>query len=403
MKERIHKRLPEDFVSMVLEAFNEGRICERDACELLGLKRTRLYGLRKRWLRCVIQGKPLYLWERRRSDFHRFPSEVEDWLRRELTYIRREAVTYRGKFNFAFLAEEAEKVFGYAFHRNSLRLFALREGYYHCLPEQKGKVYTRFETAGPGALFQHDSSHHRWIPCLGDRQYLILTEDDYSRRVVGARIVDRETSWEHLEVAREVIEFFGTPLAYYVDQHSIFRFVEHHGVHVRYSRGLDEGAIQFKRALKQLAIGVIYTRKGAAAAKGKVEKRFDYFQRRIPYLCEKYRLRSVQEAQKIVDDAVAYYNHTREHLETREIPVKRWERAIQEGKGKLRPIDPSQDLEAIFSLQYPRVVKKDGTISFQGRLWKIGRFSGQEVTVCLIPEKKVIVLKDNRRIYEEHL
>lgn len=403
MKERIHKRLAEDFVSMVLEAFNEGRMCERDACELLGLKRTRLYGLRKRWLRCVIQGKPLQLWERRRSDFHRFPPEVEDWLRRELEYIRREAVTYRGKLNFAFLAEEAEKVFGYAFHRNSLRLFALREGYYHCLPEEKGKVYTRFETAGPGALFQHDSSHHRWIPFLGDGQYLILTEDDYSRRVVGARIIGRETSWEHLEIAREVIERFGTPLAYYVDQHSIFRFVEHHGVHVRYSRGLDEGAIQFKRALRALDIGLIYTRKGAAAAKGKVEKRFDYFQRRIPYLCEKYRVRSVQEAQKIVDDAVAYYNHTREHLETKEIPVKRWERAIQEGKGRLRPIDPSKDLEAIFSLQYPRVVKKDGTISFRGRLWKIGRFSGHEVTVCLIPEKKVIVLKDNRRIYEEHL
>ena len=403
MRERIHKRLSEDFVGLVLESFNEGRICERDACELLGLKRTRLYGLRKRWLRCVIQGRPLRLWERQRSDFHRFPPAVQDWLRRELEYIRHEAVAYRGKFNFAFLAEEAEKRFGYAFHRSSLRLFALREGYYRCLPEEKGKLYTRFETAGPGALFQHDSSDHRWIPCREGRQYLLLTEDDYSRRVVGASIVDRETSWEHLKIVRQAVERFGRPLAYYVDQHSIFRFVEHHGVHVRYTRGLDEGAIQFKRALRQLDIGVIYTRKGAAEAKGKVEKRFDYFQRRIPYLCEKHRVKGVEEAQKIVDDVVAYYNHTREHLETKEVPVKRWERANEEGKARLRPVDPSKDLDAIFSLQYPRVSKKDGTISFQGKLLKIGSLPGQKVTVCLIPEKKIIVLKDNRRVYEQCL
>jgi hypothetical protein len=52
---------------------------------------------------------------------------------------------------------------------------------------------------------------------------LILTEDDYSRKVVGGRIVEVESSWEHLSVSREVIERYGRPLAYYVDNHSIFR------------------------------------------------------------------------------------------------------------------------------------------------------------------------------------
>jgi len=113
-------------------------------------------------------------------------------------YIRNEADIYRGKFNFAFLVELAEKEFGRQFDRSVFRRFALRHGYYHALPEEKGKVYTRFETSGPGVLYQHDSSHHMWLPLTGQRQALILTEDDYSRRVLGGRIVRAESTWEHL-------------------------------------------------------------------------------------------------------------------------------------------------------------------------------------------------------------
>ncbi|MEW6607433.1 MAG: hypothetical protein AB1414_08265, partial [bacterium] len=42
--------------------------------------------------------------------------EVKEWLDKELSYIRNEADTFRGKFNFAFLVEEAEKKFGHAFN-----------------------------------------------------------------------------------------------------------------------------------------------------------------------------------------------------------------------------------------------------------------------------------------------
>jgi transposase InsO family protein len=401
MKERIHRRLGEGFVVMVLEAFNKGRISEVKACELLGLKRARLYQLRKRWLLCLAKGEPFNLWGRKENAFHRFSLEVERWLKGQLHYIRDEADIYRGRFNFAFLSEEAEKEFGYFFHRNSFRRFALREGYYHALPDEKGKVYTRFETSGPGALFQHDTSPHLWIPLLGGRQHLILTEDDYSRMVVGGRLVERETSWEHLQVARKTIETFGLPLAYYVDQHSIFRFVGHQGVHVRYTKEIDEGDIQFRRALRSLDIGVIYA--ADAESKGKIEKRFDYFQRRLPYLCEKKRIRKIEDAQSILDELVEYYNTCRLHQETGEIPQERLRKAIAEGKGKLKTLDVSRDLDYIFSLQYERTVKKDGTISFQGRRLKIGRFPCQKVTMCLLPGKKIIILKDGQKIYEEHL
>ncbi len=173
MRQRIHKRLPVDFVKEVLEAFNSHRVSEKEAMELLGVGRSRLHQLRRRWL-LSSKKRPFRLWQRVENAFHVLTEEVKQWLDHELQYIQKEADLFRGKFNFAFLAEEAEKRFHRPSCRNSLRLYALRNGYYHALPEEKGKLYTRFETSGPGALFQHDSSYHLWVPRRGDKQYLIL-------------------------------------------------------------------------------------------------------------------------------------------------------------------------------------------------------------------------------------
>jgi len=157
MRERIHKRLPVAFVEEVLDSFNQHRVSEKEAMDLLGVGRSRLHQIRKQWL-TANRKRPFRLWRREENAFHVLTDDVKEWLDKELRYIRQEADLFRGKFNFAFLAEEAEKRFGRPFCRNSLRLYALKAGYYHALPDEKGKVYTRFETSGPGALFQHDSS-----------------------------------------------------------------------------------------------------------------------------------------------------------------------------------------------------------------------------------------------------
>jgi transposase InsO family protein len=402
MRERIHKRLPVKFVEQVLESFNGHRISEKEAMELLGVKRSRLHQLRKRWL-LSNRKKPFGLWQRAENAFHVLTEEVKEWLDQELRYIRQEADLFRGKFNFAFLAEEAEKQFHRPFCRNSLRLYALKSGYYHALPEEKGKVYTRFETSGPGALFQHDSSYHLWVPHRKEKQYLILTKDDYSRRVVGARMVERETTFEHLQTVRQTVSTYGIALAYYLDNHSIFRFVLHQGVHVRYKLREDEGEIQFRKALSSLGIGMIYTGKRQAQAKGKVEKIFDYFQRRLPYLCEKHKVKETSEAQKILDDLVSYYNDHRTHEETQEIPTKRWQQAIHQGKAKLRPLEPSVDLERVFSIHLRRKARKDGSIMFMGKKWSTGYPEATSITVCLIPNVKFILYKEDKKLWEVHL
>jgi hypothetical protein len=89
----------------------------------------------------------------------------------------------------------------------------------------------------------------------------------------------------------------------------------------------------FQRALKTLEVGLIYTQEGSPEAKGKVEKVFDYLQRRVPYLCERHNIRTLIEARKVLKEEVAFYNEERPYAETGEIPLKRWEDALRVGNG----------------------------------------------------------------------
>jgi len=44
--------------------------------------------------------------------------------------------------------------------------------------------------------------------------------------ILHAVLVERETTWEHILALEDVLLKYGFPLAYYVDSHSIFRFVQ---------------------------------------------------------------------------------------------------------------------------------------------------------------------------------
>ncbi len=258
MRKQIHKRLPKDFVEDVIRTFCEEKIGREQACELLGLSRSELYWWREKYLASAKKKKEFKLYNRDTKPTRSFAPDVEKFFQEELYYITRCEGRFKNKFNFSFLAEQAEKKFARPFSRNSIRRFALRHTYYHAKPSEKKKVYIRFETPGPGFLFQHDTSHHIWLPLTNSFSDPSLTKDDYSRKVVGRNLVEKETSFNHLLTVESTIEEYGLPLSYYVDEHSIFRFVKHKGIHVTYTVGEDEGKIQFKRALESLGIGVIY-------------------------------------------------------------------------------------------------------------------------------------------------
>lgn len=102
---------------------------------------------------------------------------------------------------------------------------ARRNHFYFPRPKRKAhekEVLTNY----PGEMIQHDSSHHSFSPYVAGKWHLITSLDDFSRLILYAILVQRETSWEHILALEAVLLTYGFPLRYYVDSHSIFRFVQ---------------------------------------------------------------------------------------------------------------------------------------------------------------------------------
>jgi hypothetical protein len=77
-----------------------------------------------------------------------------------------------------------------------------------------------------GELIQHDSSFHKWSPYAQEKWYLITSLDDYSRFMFYAKLVTKDTSWAHISAMESIFLKYGLPYQFYVDSHSIFRFVQ---------------------------------------------------------------------------------------------------------------------------------------------------------------------------------
>lgn len=121
-------------------------------------------------------------------------------------------------------------------------------------------------------------------------------------------------------------------------------------------------------------------------------------------LCERHKVRDVAVANRILqEELIPFYNEQHVHAETGEIPEVRWQRALQEERSKLRALPPDRDLDVVFSLQYRRSVNPEGKIAFDGQQWKSGALPGTHVTVCLHPDRKLIISQNGAKLWEHEL
>lgn len=207
-----------------------------------------------------------------------------------------------------------------------------------------------------GELEQHDSSYHLWAPLAETKWYLITTIDDHSRRILYGELFEKESSWFHIEAAKSVIMEFGCPLKYYPDSHSIFRYVEKRdSMHRKYEKTQEEAFVQWREVLRDLNIEVIYAL--SPQAKGKVERPYQWLQDHLVRSCLRENVKRIEEAREILYQELHQYNYKRVHSTTKEIPVIRFEKALQEGRSFFkapRIRTPYEKWEDIFCYRYQR-------------------------------------------------
>jgi len=267
---------------------------------------------------------------------------------------------------------------------------AKRNGFYFPRPERKThdrEVLTNYV----GELIQHDSSYHKWSPYADEKWHLITSLDDYSRKLLYADFVAKETTWNHILALESVLLRYGFPLSYYVDSHSIFRFVQGRDSFWRkHYKVTDEVEPQWKQVLNDCRVKVTYAL--SPQAKGKIERPYGWLQDRIVRTCARENIRTIEQGREVLRREVNRYNNHQVHSTTGEVPVLRFQRALKEKKSLLREFRvplPYQSTKDIFCLRAERVVNPYRRISFNNlELEASGVPIREKIQLRIIPDKE---------------
>jgi hypothetical protein len=273
------------------------------------------------------------------------------------------------------LADELAHRFRFHRSRPSVAAYVRQHFPQFASPQKPGpKPRRRWQCAAIGELWQHDSSPHPWWPA---EHYptLILTVDDHSRKIVAGSFVPSDTTWSHFTHLRSALEQYGAPATLYTDGLSLFG---HRGPADR----LDTHS-QFQRAFT--ALGVAHRVAPDAQAKGKIERRFDTFQKRLVTLLSYEGITDYRPANQLLQRQIDWQNQKHVCRTTGLTPNQAWDKALQQNRSSLRPVPAVPLLDLHLALYLQRRLNSDHTLDFLGQNWAITPTRSKIVTVVHHP------------------
>jgi hypothetical protein len=267
---------------------------------------------------------------------------------------------------------------------------AKKEGFYKPKKRKKKSHDREVRSNYIGELIQHDSSHHKFSPYADKKWYLITTLDDYSRLLLYAKLIEKETSWQHILALQDVFLAWGFPFSYYVDSHSIFRFVQgRDSLWRKHYFVTDEVDTQWKMVIDECKVKPIYAL--SPQARGKIERPYRWLQDRIVRTCAREGIEAIQEGREVLKNEIKRYNYRQVHSTTGEIPILRFERAMKEKKSLFREFkipSPYTSVKDIFCLRVKRIVDPYHKISLDKLTFKVHKAPlRKEVQLRITPDE----------------
>jgi len=387
---QLHKKFTDYQIKELITRYLEKKIARKYIQEILGIKKTRFFALVKRLKADPENFSILYS---RRVPTRKISKDIERNIVKELN-IEKDLIKAKDVpikyYNYSFIRDLLEQKYSQRVSLPTIIDRAKRNNFYFLRPKRKAhdrEVITNY----PGELIQHDSSHHLFAPYAARKWYLITSIDDYSRLILYAVLVERETTWEHILALEDVLLKYGFPLAYYVDSHSIFRFVQGRDSFWRNHYQLtDEANPQWKQVLDDCRVKVTYAL--SPQAKGKIERPYRWIQDRLVRTCYRENIRIIKEAQFILNSLVRKYNYRIVHSTTGEIPYIRFQRAIREKRTLFREFTirpPFKSVKDIFCLRVDRMVNSYRKISINNLELKVpGAPLHEKIQLRISPDKE---------------
>jgi transposase len=390
---QVHKRFTAEQVKVLFQGYCQRNLSRPDVEEMLGIGKTRFFAL----LKTYRQDPDAFSIDYQRSTQGRLSEETESQIKQEL--LRDKALIEDKElpiydYNYAALVDRLKKQ---GIQVSTTTVIKRAKALKCYQPKKKGKAHDReVLTASIGDLIQHDASLHKWSPYVTEKWTLITSLDDYSRMLLYADFVPEENTWAHIQAAQSVLQTFGLPFRYYVDNLRVFRFVQKRDSFWRtHHLGTDDVDPQWKQVLQEFKVKVIYAL--SPQAKGKVERPYRWLQDRIVRTCALEKLASLEEARAVLREEVHRYNYQQVHSSTGEVPAIRFANARKAGNSLFRPFvlpKPYNSAKDVFCLRTTRTVDGYRRVSLDRHSIEVPKVDVREdVDLHLVPDLAKNVLE----------
>jgi putative transposase len=225
---------------------------------------------------------------------------------------------------------------------------------------QIGRALGRFEAEHRNELWTGDALHGPQVD--GRKTFLFCFIDDHSRLLCGYRWAAREDVLNASRALRAGLGSRGRPRALYVDNGSPFV------------------SGQLLRACAVLGIGLIHSRPGRPAGRGKIERVFRTVREQVLGELEKHPPASLEELNRTFQAWVESVYHRRVHSETGQTPLERF---LVLGA----PTVVSElALSEAFRWSERRTVSRTGTVGMHGNTYEVDpELAGRRVELVFDP------------------
>jgi hypothetical protein len=258
----------------------------------------------------------------------------------------------------------------------TVRRWMLADGLWQDRKQRLKPVHQpRYRRDCVGELVQIDGSEHWWFEDRGPRCTLLVFIDDATSCLMHLKFVATESTFDYFTVAREYLECYGKPVAFYSDKHATFR------VNTVGAMGGD-GMTQFGRALHQLNIDIICA--NTPQAKGRVERANGTLQDRLVKELRLAGIATVAAANAFLPAFLEDYN-------------RRFAKDPYSAKDLHRPLGEHDDLDEAFAWKEERTVSSNLTLQYDRVLFllepnEITRpLARQRVTVYDYPDGRLAI------------
>lgn len=376
---QLHKNFSDSQVRQLFDRYEKGEVKRKHIETMLNIKKAHFFRLLKKYR---ISPEKFSVMYNRKSPTRGIDPAIEKNIYKELKIDKKLIVnpdTPISAYNYSYVKDRLSKKYKQAVSLPTIIKRAKKEGYY--LKKRQRKIHDReVLTNYVGELIQHDASEHLFAPDADKKWYLITSLDDFSRCLLYAALLERESAWAHIQGLQSVIVRHGFPVSYYVDCHSIFRFVRGRDeLHYRHHLMTDESTPQWKQVLDDCRVKVTYAL--SPQAKGKVERPYQWIQDHLVRTCARESVRDIKEARDVLKQEIREYNHKRVHSTTKEIPYIRFQKALREKRSLFRKFEipkPYESVKDVFCFRMVRTTDGYRKVGINNVQFKVNKANPRE-------------------------